>query len=625
MDVAVRRYIGKTFEGGEIGGDPAEMEARISSLMAQNRALSEINSLLEEKLFRATVVQEVEGLFETARDIDDVVGGIASLLRKMVDYDVGAILVVEAKNGRVYLSEPLSRSVANDIKNRISDLWNVYGAPISHWEIDFIGGEGRESGEETGRAVSTFLGFPIAVRGQAIGMVCLISFGRESFSGEEVRVLKIIADHIGLLVDNTLVNARVRRLLDERESMLYMLNEAGKLMGSIVHFDRLLSMIVDLCLSVTGADVGSIMLFDGGRLDTTVSYGLEDRIVKSLRMKTGEAIVELVGSGEPFISRDVSADDRIDYSARDVFIKSFLSVPLKTQEEIVGVVNVVNAPEDFLDDEERLDTLYTMVGLAAVTVKNARLYDELKTTRDQLIQSEKLASLGEMAAGIVHEIRNPLTAIRGFADMIYKSLSEGQYAGGLEFARVVVDEVDRLNGIVQDILSFARRSEPSTYPTDLNELVSEVLVLIRKMASYNKVKIVARLNPEPVIAMVEASQIKQVFLNIMQNAIQAMPGGGTLTISSSIKDGVAEVGFADTGVGIEPDKINKIFDPFFTTKKDGTGLGMSVSFRIVENHRGRIEVKSRVGEGTTFTVKLPVNPANLYDPKASVGAAGNRA
>jgi two-component system sporulation sensor kinase A/two-component system, sporulation sensor kinase E len=208
-----------------------------------------------------------------------------------------------------------------------------------------------------------------------------------------------------------------------------------------------------------------------------------------------------------------------------------------------------------------------------------------------------------MAAGIAHEVRNPLTSIRGYADLIYKSLPADDNIKS--YSKIVVDEVKRLNNIVQNVLNFARKAEPEAQPTNLNSLVEGLIVLVEKDASYNNVEIVLDLDPDLPTVMADGTQIKQVFLNLAQNAIQAMPGGGKLTISSRRSAGGAEVSFVDQGSGIPPEHLSRIFDPFFTTKQGGTGLGLSVSYRIIENHRGSIEVTSKVGAGSTFKVKLP--------------------
>ena len=384
------------------------------------------------------------------------------------------------------------------------------------------------------------------------------------------------------------------------------MNNVGEIVSSMHNLDQLLAMLMDLLLSISGADVGSIMLYEDETLATRISYGLDDEVAKQILMTEGKSLVEdAAKSGELTIIQDFASDPRLEkVDIPNVVITSYLSIPLKDQSGVVGLVNIVNLPQGSFA-KELTDSLLTVGSLAASSIRNAKLYLELKDAQDQLIQSAKLASLGEMAAGIAHEVRNPLTSIRGFADLIYKSLPDDDKIKN--YSKVVVDEVKRLSIIVKNILDFARKAEPDGEPVDLNDLIEGLIVLVEKDSSYNKVEINLDLDPNLPSVMADGTQIKQVFLNLAQNAIQAMSDGGSLTISSKKSSDRVEVSFVDQGSGIPAEQLDKIFDPFFTTKDEGTGLGLSVSYRIIENHRGSIEVTSEMGVGTTFKVRLPVS------------------
>ncbi len=237
----------------------------------------------------------------------------------------------------------------------------------------------------------------------------------------------------------------------------------------------------------------------------------------------------------------------------------------------------------------------------------AQINQQLQMTQQQLIQSEKLAAVGQLTAGIVHDVKNPLAVIKGLADLLKEE--EGLTDEAMQELNLIHESAVKANRIVTDLLKFARQSTPEMKYGDLRETIDAALRLNTYLIREAHVQVVSDLPEKPVVVIYDAQQIEQVFVNLIHNAIQAMPKQGTLRINLSQVDGVAAVAFQDTGVGIPPENLGRIFDPFFTTKPagEGTGLGLSVSYGIISCHRGRIEVESRVGEGTTFTILLPAS------------------
>lgn len=224
-------------------------------------------------------------------------------------------------------------------------------------------------------------------------------------------------------------------------------------------------------------------------------------------------------------------------------------------------------------------------------------------TEEQLRRADRLSALGELSAGMAHEIRNPLGSIKGVAEILKDDY--GPDAPKQEFIQILLKETDRLNQIVQEFLSFARPKPPELKQEDVNEVIESVLILTAQPARAARVTMVKMLDRSIGKWDLDAGLLKQAFLNIVLNAIQAMPEGGTMTVTSTRKDGCIEVKIADTGTGISPENRKKLFSPFFTTKQDGTGLGLAITFRIIQNHHGAIDVESVPGKGTTFTVRIP--------------------
>jgi two-component system NtrC family sensor kinase len=278
------------------------------------------------------------------------------------------------------------------------------------------------------------------------------------------------------------------------------------------------------------------------------------------------------------------------------------SIPLKSADEIGQLASSFN---QMTSDLKRADDKLIDWG-KTLEQKVQQRTKELRLAENQLFQSEKLASLGKLAAGVAHEINSPLTGVLTYSSLLLREKKDADPEK--EDLEVIVNETNRCKRIVKGLLDFARQTEPDKALSDINEVIEKSIDLIAHQASIQSIKIEKKVKPDIPRIMIDRGQIQQVFINILLNAIEAMPQGGTLTISSVIQDQMLAIGFADTGAGIPEENLRKIFDPFFTTKKQGrgTGLGLSVSYGIIERHRGRLEVKSKVGKGTTFTIRLPI-------------------
>jgi signal transduction histidine kinase len=235
---------------------------------------------------------------------------------------------------------------------------------------------------------------------------------------------------------------------------------------------------------------------------------------------------------------------------------------------------------------------------------------QLQATQQQLIQSEKLAAVGQLTAGIVHDVKNPLAVIKGLAEVLLEE--DSLDAGTRKQLQVIRDSAGRANRIVTDLLKFARQSKLEKNVQDIRQSIEAAQRLTSYLAREAHVEMALELPPDSVMVAYDYQQIEQVLINLIQNAIQATARGGKLHISVGQTPETVSIAVRDTGVGIPAENIGRIFDPFFTTKGEGegTGLGLSVSYGIVSNHGGRIDVDSKVGEGTTFTVVLPVHQPN---------------
>ncbi len=277
------------------------------------------------------------------------------------------------------------------------------------------------------------------------------------------------------------------------------------------------------------------------------------------------------------------------------------------EEQLLGMLVLRDERLREAYSSEEIELFRGVAASIGVTLQNSQVYERMK-------ERDRLAALGQMAAGLAHEIRNPLGSIKGAAQ--YLRPVEGQKAetGTREFLDIIVEEVDRLNKIVSQFLDYARPYRGDQNPLDVNDVVRKTITLFEKERSGSKVEIVMNLLDGLPQVRADAQQLRQVFLNLAINAFDAMAQGGRLQISTSLRRATRrtasaaflEVRFRDDGVGIPPADLRNLFIPFFTTKDKGTGLGLAISQRIIENHGGTIEVRSQAGSGSTFTVLIPV-------------------
>jgi two-component system, NtrC family, sensor histidine kinase HydH len=312
--------------------------------------------------------------------------------------------------------------------------------------------------------------------------------------------------------------------------------------------------------------------------------------------------------------------EMIDAIARTLDeMNAALCIPIVADDQVIGLLCLKDerVREAYATDE--IDLFRGVAAQMAITMQNSKLYERMK-------ERDRLAALGEMAAGLAHEIRNPLGAIKGAAQLLTPTGDDGHGipAEAREFLGIIVEEANRLNRVVSQFLDYARPYRGEPQPLDVNEVVRKSAQLVTPPPLPGPgdaaeiappVEVSLQLADDLPRARADAEQLRQVFLNLAINAVQAMPAGGKLTISTALRKGgrrggpaqFLEVRFRDTGVGIVASELKNLFIPFYTTKDKGTGLGLPISQRIVENHGGTIEVRSRVNVGSTFTVVLPVH------------------
>ncbi len=348
-----------------------------------------------------------------------------------------------------------------------------------------------------------------------------------------------------------------------------------------------------------------------------------DHLVKrvTINLKTeSNVLTETMRTGRVYHCINTWKDPLIDDTMRLLLASDELvSIPLIASGQVIGVLLADNAFSGKRISVESIEALTMFGRSAAIAIENAHLvttlenqlaeleraHSDLKNIQDTLIQKEKLAALGEFSAHVAHEIKNPLATIGGFANSIPKTYDDRERT--LRNAKIIVDEVKRLEYIITNLLDFAKPFETHISATDVNDMIRETVDFLMSDMTAKEIHVTMKFESEAIIADVDAHQIKQVLLNVIQNAVNAMPNGGTLDIMTGIQDENICINVSDTGRGIPANHLSRIFDPFFTTSPKGTGLGLAISGMIVKKHGGHIAIHSEEGTGTVISITLPLH------------------
>jgi GAF domain-containing protein len=463
---------------------------------------------------------------------------------------------------------------------------------------------------------------PLRVSDRSLGLMILGNFRlHDDFDARQVSLTAAIGRQLAVAVDAL----QLREVETERTGYLGVLYQVSRSISATLDPDAVLSAAVREIVVRFPYSLASILIMDSahGELEQRAAAGLSSHLIPvGYRHPINTGLIGHVArTGQTYVSNNVDTDP---YFTRtyEAETGAELVVPLKREGRVIGVLNL-EKPSGGRFLESEIMAMETLAGQVAAALENAYLYartsqtvkelsdslEQLKQTQVQLVQSAKLAAVGQLAAGVAHEINNPLTTISGFSELLLGELPEDSpLHNDLTMIR---RESQRARDVVRRLLDFARQSGPHREPADLNDVVRETVTLMKNAAITKSVNVLELYAPDLPWARMDVNQIKQVVLNLLNNAVQAMPKGGTLTVATEyydIESPGLRLRLADTGIGIPRENLERVFEPFFTTKPpgEGTGLGLALSYTIVRDHGGRIEVNSVVNKGTTFVVWLPI-------------------
>ncbi len=471
------------------------------------------------------------------------------------------------------------------------------------------------------------LAVPLCGQERVLGVLGLVSAAADAFSREDELFLSNVATQTVLAVENS----RLHQERQQRVRELTALNKAGSAITSTLRLEEVLRLVMAEARAILNAEAASVLLYHPASEElvfAAVAGPASERLIGTRMPSTAGIAGWALKRGQAVLVRDVHGDPRF-YNRVDMVTgidtHSLVAVPLIYKGKTIGVLEAVNRLNGSFD-EHSLYLLGTLANSAAIAIENARLYEAERKQRSlveqsqaQLVQSEKLAATGRLTASLAHEINNPLQAIHNSLQLMLTFPLGPQEQR--DYLKMADGEVERLIGLVTHMLDFARRPQREMYPTDLNDVVEKVLNLSGKYMQDHNIVLLRDLPPDLPRSMAVPGELEQVFLNMVLNAVDAMPDGGTLQISSRLApDGRLVMVFSDTGRGIPVQHQERLFEPFFSTKEGGTGLGLAVSYSVVERHGGEITVQSAIDVGTTFTIWLPALTGN-GDESPRVAAA----
>ncbi len=583
-------------------------------------------------------VQELASLNEVGRtmtshlDLEQILTIITQEAKDLVGAEAGYILLLDEESGELVFETSVG-SLSQVLKGQRPPPGCGIAGWVAHEDQPLLVPDARQDprfyaaiDELTGLTTRSLLCVPLKVKDEMIGVVEVMNKSEGGFSEDDLKLLDSMAISAAIAIEN----ARLYQCERAKRRTADALQESARILNSALALDKVLSLILEQLARVIGYDSASIMLVSANALAVVAARGFpepERAMEVTFNIAEDPKFQQMQWDKKPLVIHDTRQDERwLPWSGTE-HIRSWVGAPLVIKDKVIGTINVDKAQPGYYSEAEA-QVVFAFAHQAATAIENARLYEnlhqqmrELKKTQAQLVQSAKLAAIGELAAGVAHEINNPLTTIMGYTQLLLRGIDETDPRR--QDLEVITREAARTRAILKHLLDFARRTEPKLEKGDINDVVRATLSLVYHQAKKARVKINEIYCSSLPLILMDANQMKQVFLNIINNAIQAMPQGGELTISTEevwadTESGQTErfvaVRLADSGVGIPPENLHRIFDPFFTTKPrgEGTGLGLSISYGIVERHGGRIEVKSEVGQGSMFSVLLP-RENNSYD------------
>jgi len=613
----------KEFSRGELG-QLRELALQVSPSVEVLVTFSEMAAHLR----RLGLLNDFVLTISSAQNLDQIARRVFGLLSRAFSTELIA-LFLRSSDGRVLRDYRMFEGKLNVVS--VSLAGHSIQPMLKEGRARRIEDTVKEGFVPLNKGARSVLLVPLKYRGQAIGVLIIENLRAEAFSQYDEHLMVVITSHLAGLIEYT----RLREEAEGRARSLGLIHEVVQQVIGLTDKKEVVSISADLVAQYFKYELAVILLMDeerrnfiqgiGGTQSETVKRALGGREFISSSGITGH----VARTGESILVND-TRQEKLHAPLKGWEARSEICVPLKDGETILGIIDVESREQNAFSHND-LISIESLAGILASVITSANQYQKLQETvrqlraieielnarmeaqrsaENRLIQAAKLAAVGEMAAGIAHELNNPLTTVTGFSELVLEDLPQDfSYRTELE---MVSREAHRASDVVRRLLDFSRQGERTRTRADLNEVVNDVIALTRHLIQTNSIGLSLRLSEDLPWVSIDRNQMKQVLLNLIHNALQAMPTGGDLCVitnaASREQRNWVTMSVRDSGVGISPADQIRVFEPFFSTKGDrgGTGLGLSVTYGIVTDHGGTIEIFSEPNKGSTFTVWLPI-------------------
>ena len=583
--------------------------------------LQELESAVLRQAERFSAVLEIATLLSSVRDVDALLRTVMDRLSSLLQAEAATLFMLDAEKQELWsrvlrgggqLDEirlPLGTGIAGHVMATGQSLLlgDAYTDSHFHPNID------RMSGFVT----KSMIAVPLKhVSGRILGVVEVLNRKTNVFSAEDLALVEAVATQIAAVLDNVLLyeelraqNEALRKAKSDLSAALMdldLLFETEKAVSSAEKQSDLMDALLARVAPTLGATAAAIFLVDPGESQGALYFksvvGEKAESLVTVKLKPGQGIVGHVARTGQTVrvarAADHAAHDPSIPARLDIRADSVLSVPITVDEGVVGALALLNKPSGFTESDERLATL--IAGQAGRSIK-------VRRNRDEAEQRERLAAIGQMLSGVVHDFRTPLTVISGYTELMATEPDEGQR---LQYASVVDKQFEHLNAMMRETLAFARgERELLIRKVYLQKFASETEAYLRQefKKSLVRLSVVPRYTGP---ARFDEGKLRRVVFNLARNAVEAMPTGGNFLFSIDREEDDLVLRFEDDGPGLPPEIAGRVFDPFATAgRPEGTGLGLSIVKQIADEHGGTVKVQSEPGKGTRFEFKIPVGLA----------------
>lgn len=570
------------------------------------RSVKQLHSRLE----RLEVLYKISNIVNTTLDPKEVLRLLLEEVVRITNATSGSIAMVDRRRGR------LDIETAIGINPR---LWKKLKLEIGVGVTGYVAWSGKplrvEDVQKDPRYVclksdiKSEMALPMIINGAVIGVINVDSTRAGAFTEDDEDLCMAVANQSAKVIETARLHAAIKRQAEEMDSLF----KVGRTLIMPGPLEHILSRIVEagntllkgrVCVLLEVTDQGTFQpwAMAGGSDISRVAPGV--KIANTLLGRVARKAV-------PIRVLDVINEPKFHFKelAEREGLASLAAVPVAYQDKVLAVLALFSAEERrFRDSEIRL--LQLLANQGAIAIENARRMERLTILEASVRQTERLSLLGTLAAEMAHEIRNPITIINLLMHSIHSDPAQSEQTRN--DVRIVTEKLDRINQIIEQTLNLARSSESEFRPGNINKLIEELLIFLSYKLNMAQIRVETDLDPRlPAIPM-DPGQVQQILLNLLVNAMEAVKGRrGVLRIRTRLASDrrlgkCVKCDITDNGTGIAPESLARLFEPFYTTQEKGTGLGLFISNKLVRRHRGTIKVKSVVGEGSTFTVALPL-------------------